>query len=200
MSDINALLENAGVCGFHPVQCTQKTLDSLPSSEGYVYFTTDTKKIYLGKSNGKLDMCAHTGIFYGTKDIKYVNNGLAPDPNVSFIKGEIEGSDWPEVNDLILNKDGCFYRVKNINTETGQISTERLTLQGTGSGGSGGGGGSSDGGAYNIGFSNISKSYTFSSVSDQMMVGVVGYRSNTTDNYISSISFSSGVTSYPPFT
>jgi hypothetical protein len=44
------------------------------------------------------------------------------------------------VDDLILNIDGCFYRVTGIEDEE-IIRTERLTLQGTGTGGGGGSGG-----------------------------------------------------------
>jgi hypothetical protein len=78
-------------------------------------------------------MCSATGFYYGTKEIPKDNSGAKPDPNVNFHITEIEGSTIPEIDDLILNIDGCFYRVKGIEEDT--IKTLRLTLQGTGGGG-----------------------------------------------------------------
>jgi hypothetical protein len=48
----------------------------------------------------------------------------------------------PNINDLILNDDGCFYKVLEIQGEGFEtiLNTEKLTIAGTG----GGGGGSSD--------------------------------------------------------
>jgi hypothetical protein len=72
-------------------------------------------------------MCAAKGFYYGKKDIEYDNSGNEPDPNVLFSIDEIEGDKLPEVDDLILNKDGCFYRVKEILDEN-TAQTTRLTL------------------------------------------------------------------------
>jgi hypothetical protein len=52
------------------VQCTQKILDKLEPENGYLYMTTDTKKIYLGANDKMLPMCEGTGLFYGTKVIE----------------------------------------------------------------------------------------------------------------------------------
>jgi hypothetical protein len=79
--------------------------------EGFLYFITDTKKICLGKNNKMVPMCEGIGLFYGTKEIEYDNSGVAPNPEVLFLLDEVEGDDIPEVNDLILNTDGCFYRI-----------------------------------------------------------------------------------------
>jgi len=98
----------------------------MEATEGYLYFVTDKKKIYLGKNGKKIPMCATSGFFYGTKEIQYDNSGNEPDPEVTFTKAEIEGEDYPEVDDLILNIDGCFYRVKSIDENA--INTIRLTL------------------------------------------------------------------------
>ena len=167
---------------FYPVQCTEEILKQLQPSEGYLYFTTDTKKIFLGKAERLLPMCASSGIFYGIKDIEYDNSGITPDANVTFIKDEIEGTDYPEVDDLILNKDGCFYRVKGINAETNEISTTRLTLQGTG-----GGGGSTPGaGSFTLQVLN-GTAKVYSSTTDQMKVEFRGNYNGTDDNYISYI-------------
>ena len=114
-------------CRFNPVQCSDAILQTLAPQEGYLYFTTDTKRIYMAKNGNLLPMCAATGFFYGEKEIEYDNSGNAPDPNVTFnIEDEIEGNDVPQVDDLILNIDGCFYRVRAVGEE--EVQTERLTL------------------------------------------------------------------------
>jgi hypothetical protein len=35
-------------CRFYPVQGPEEVISNLAPQEGYVYFTTDTKKIFLG--------------------------------------------------------------------------------------------------------------------------------------------------------
>lgn len=89
-------------------------------------------------------MSSSKGYFYGNKEIIYDDSGNEQDPEESFSLSneEIEGDRLPEIDDLILNIDGCFYRVISIQDEDSVLAT-RLTLQGTG-GGSGGGGGGGD--------------------------------------------------------
>jgi hypothetical protein len=68
-----------------------------------------------------------TGIFYGLKEIPVDGSGNAPDPDVIFVSNEIEGNRLPNVKDLILNQDGCFYRVTTLIDEF-TVKTTRLTL------------------------------------------------------------------------
>ena len=167
------------------------------AQEGYVYFVTDKKKLFLGKNNQMIPMCASSGIFYGKKPIEYDNSGNKPDPKVTFVfsldesVSEIEGTDKPELDDLILNvgtaefEDGCFYRVVNVAEDS--IETTRLTLQGTG----GGGGGSSSGGS-SANFSitvvgTTSKSY--SSTATTMPITFKGYYNGTEENRIAQVKF-----------
>jgi hypothetical protein len=61
---------------FKPVRITEKKLNESTINDGYVYFTTDTQKIFLGLADGKkISMGGNTGIFYGQKEIKYPNDG-----------------------------------------------------------------------------------------------------------------------------
>ena len=106
---------------FIPVRTTEKKLETMDIQNGYLYFTIDTNKIYLGMEDGKkLSMGGNTGIFYGKKEIEYPTNGTQPDSKVEFFLdeveeySEIEGNRLPQINDLILNIDGCFYRVIDI--------------------------------------------------------------------------------------
>jgi hypothetical protein len=76
----------------------------------------------------------------------------------------------PLKNDLILNQDGCFYKVLTVDPEG--INTVRLTLQGSSVGGSGGGGATGGGSSYSLNVS--SEKYVFSSEDDKMEIGFYG--------------------------
>ena len=137
---------------FNPVQCTFDTFEKMSPNDGYVYFVTDKKQIYLGKGNEKIPMGASSGIYYGIKEVAYDNSGMTPNPNVFFATHDIQVSSKgvPEKDDLILNigteaiPDGCFYRINAVKPDG--YDTVRLTLQGGGGGGSNipGGGGSTN--------------------------------------------------------
>jgi hypothetical protein len=73
-------------------------------------------------------MCGYNGVYYGTKNIRYDDSGLPANPDVNFdFESEIEGNKRPEANDLILNKDGNFYKVISVEYNN-NIKTERITL------------------------------------------------------------------------
>ena len=44
--------------------------DKHPIQEGFVYFATDTKKIYLDTIDSRLSMGGNTGIYYGKADFE----------------------------------------------------------------------------------------------------------------------------------
>ena len=135
--------------------------------DGRMYFALDTKKIYVDcdfeTSDGqtiqdRLSFGGNGGIFYGQKDFNEDEEG---ESRYEFWLelGDLEKMDEiPCVDDLILNKDGCFYRVVAVEqkhretyqeTETGEIivveseelytviNTEKLTIAGSGGGGGG---------------------------------------------------------------
>jgi hypothetical protein len=56
-----------------------------------------------------------------------MDNGQEPDPNVDFFVEQLEIHEFPLIGDLILNKDGCFYRVDSI-VDNEIIKTKRVTL------------------------------------------------------------------------
>ena len=114
---------------FRPVRCVESKLKDLDSVDGYVYFTTDTQKLFLGQNGNKIEMCGYNGIYYGNKTIEYTNDGQTPNPDITFLRSEIEGDKMPEPDDLILNKDGNFYKVISIEYNN-NIKTIRITLQG----------------------------------------------------------------------
>lgn len=178
---------NNGKVRFNPVQCTEDMLKQLAPTPGYLYLTTDTKKIYLGTQKEKLPMCATSGFFYGTKEIEPDNSGNEISPYVEFYFNEIEGEDIPEVDDLILNVDGCFYRIQGVDKESEVLETKRLTLQGTGTGGGGSGGGGS---ASSLRINHVNgKNKYFPKNMKEAKLGVIAFSSDTT-NYISSVTCS----------
>ena len=143
-------MENSKI-SFRPVKGLESKILTAGYNEGYVYFATDTKKIYLD-ANGedKLLMGGSSGIFYG-------NMTLEEEPSegqteFTFTLDQIEGNEdpsrlnIPNVDDLILNiPDGCFYRVTLLEGEGLEtvINTEKLTIAGSG--------GSSEGGDEDLG-------------------------------------------------
>ena len=189
MSEHNPTLD-----AFRPVRGLDKNIKQITPIDGYLYFATDTKKIYMGMDGKLSNMADNIGLFYGNKEIEYDNSGNAPDPNVTFSFTEVEG--LPVLNDLVLNIDGCFYKVIEINELDQLISTTRLTLQGTGTGGgSGGGGGGSASANLRISRSGAEKQY-FSSEAVQAQIGFTAYSDDAT-NYISLVSCTIGDETIP---
>lgn len=131
---------------FNPVMGPEKVVLATDPSSGSVYFTTDTRKIYLDVDNNrvKLPMGGNIGLFYG--NMKLSSPPVDGQTEFQFKISEIVGNESgeklliPNINDLILNQDGCFYKVKSLYgiQEDTILETVKLTIAGTG-GGSGGG-------------------------------------------------------------
>lgn len=171
---------------FRPVRCTEEALRKMSHIDGSVYFTTDTQKIFMSQSDSLIQMCESKGFYYGTKEIIYDDSGNEPDPNVDFFLEEIEGGKLPEKDDLILNTDGCFYRVLSI-IGTDSVATVRLTLQGSGGGSSGGGGGTVNG-SFAI-YAPGGRTKYFSSDATEAIIDVAA-RSSDASNFIVSVELS----------
>lgn len=128
---------------FRPVKDTEKKILASDPIEGKLYFATDTKKIYLADKEDFLPMGGNSGIYYGNMVLDYEPDSDQED--FEFKLSDIDGNQVPNADDLILNIDGCFYRVisnERIDDEGNPIiDTKKLTV--AGSGGTGGGGGGS---------------------------------------------------------
>jgi hypothetical protein len=61
--------ENNSVLRFRPVQGIEEKIKATPPINGYVYFATDTKKIYCGKNGEFLLMGGNSGVYYGKRPI-----------------------------------------------------------------------------------------------------------------------------------
>lgn len=151
---------------FRPIRGSEQSILSNPAfRDGAVYYATDSGKLYLDDPDSKhrILMGGNASVFYGNMNINYDivdSNQTEFDFKASEIESPLAASGGdsddvafnpilPNLGDLILNKDGCFYRVIEIDdTDPDYIilKTTRLTLQGTGgSGPSGPGGGEVEG-------------------------------------------------------
>lgn len=123
---------------FVPIRGLESQVLSQPKTNGQVYFTKDTGKIYLDISNTERILIGNSGIsiFY-TNEANVREN---PDTKAGYILTltEIENYENCHVDDLILNQaDGSFYRIDEIIDE--DVYSTRLSISGGGSGEGGGG-------------------------------------------------------------
>ena len=117
---------------FRPVQGSEYNIKNSSPVDGYVYFATDTKKIFLAKEGNYLPMGGNSGIYYGNRVITEEEEDLET-TIFSFLPDDIEGDQIPNVDDLILNShDGCFYRVRYVAEDGSELTCERLTVAGSG--------------------------------------------------------------------
>lgn len=122
---------------FRPVKCLEEDIEKLAPIDGYVLFTTDTRKIYACIDGEYQMMGGSSGVFYANKYLtdeeKYGDAVI-----FTFIHEDIDGNALPGVDDLILNiPDGGFYRTLEVSEV--DIRAQRIAI--SGGGGSGGGGG-----------------------------------------------------------
>ena len=115
---------------FRPVRGSESSILSQDIREGYVYFATDTGKIYTDTADERVLMGAAVGaaIFYGTA------GELKRDEQTNYyniVKTAVNGG-TPKKGDLILNSDGGFYKVESISEEAFICSL--LSVSGTGEG------------------------------------------------------------------
>ena len=121
---------------FRPVTGKDETIQNAPKNPGWVYFASDTGKIYFD-----LDMDTRVAMGGSGVALLYGNAGtIDPDEyslyHLSF--DDLEEELTPKEGDLILNRDGVFYRVQEVNDVERTMACTIMSV----SGGGGGGGGS----------------------------------------------------------
>jgi hypothetical protein len=99
MLDLNRTLQAMGATEntevvFRPVRCTEKQLDGKEAIDGFVYFTTDTKKIYCGTGGEYLPMGGNSGIYYGTRTFSEDESGTQ-ETDFAFTPNDIDGGVIP---------------------------------------------------------------------------------------------------------
>jgi hypothetical protein len=132
---------------FSPVAGPEKLVLAQEKKTGHFYVSTDTGKIYIDTDEkNKLPVGGQINLFYGTMELTsppadgQVEFSFSADDIVDMAPEGLDAS-RPGVDDLILNSDGCFYRVTEVYDSNDPLTfnTERLTLAGTGGSVSGGG-------------------------------------------------------------
>lgn len=137
---------------FRPVECLQSDLTNITPIKGCVYFTTDTKRIYIVKDNEFISMGGNSGVYYARQS--WDTGTISPfrfDFGSFDINQDVDVDEYtiPMPDDLIFNYvDRSFYRVLGEAIDTDGIAylqAERLVVSGSGGGGGeepGGGSGS----------------------------------------------------------
>lgn len=124
--------------GFRPVQGEEESILNTPYSEGWVYFATDSGKIFLDANNERIVMGGSGSSLYYANSLNVIEN---PEGTYTLAYDTLDDdSASPKENDLIINvPNGCFYRVLSADEESG-IECTLLAVSGTGGGGGTGGG------------------------------------------------------------
>ena len=117
---------------------------SLGFHDGYLYFATDTGHMYLDyiDQNGQQVARAMVGGVSGgsgNSGIYYANREISEEEQlediIDFPKGTIEGNDYPQKDDIIINiSEGSFYRVIEPLPLASSVKAFRLTIAGGGGG------------------------------------------------------------------
>ena len=139
---------------FRPVYSTEEKISRAAIHEGWVYVASDTGKIFIDADNKRKQIGGSGGAGGGSSSLIWANgdedagtlvkvSGDASDGDPAFLFSltAIESGQLPDVDGLILNSDGRFFRVTdNSLDENGMFSVDLVAVSGGGSGGGGGGG------------------------------------------------------------
>ena len=148
---------------FKPVYGTEEKILQLPIAEGYLYFASDTGKIFLDAGNVRKQV----GGSGGSGGVSSIYWAFADEESGTLVKKTededliyymavlaIENSQIPVTDGLIINADGSFFRVIDSTvSESGMFTVELIAVSGSG----GGGGSTKD---LNITWDNISSTGT----------------------------------------
>ena len=159
--------------GSIPLNIYRGTLENIKEKmpnivDGSLYFAVDTKQIYLdydvdGAAEGpeRIKFGGSTGIWYGTK------SDTGDSGKVIFKLRELEEvTEYPSPKDLILNTDGSFFKVDEVDPDKDEIVATRLTVSGVGGGGGTGPGAS---GSSYIDYKRVGVKNRYFSVQDDKM-------------------------------
>ena len=128
---------------FRPVQGPEEKIKAYPQSDGYFYVATDTGRVYLDTATENKMPIGSSGVqvIYGTDNNVEIEYDADENPIAYLILLSKLSITNCHVDDLILNLDGCFYRILGfaLNENREECARcEKLTVAGTGSGGEGG--------------------------------------------------------------
>lgn len=101
---------------FTPVQTTESVIKNLDIQNGWLYFATDSGRMYLDTIDDRISVGGSGGgvaIYYGESQNPEYNKDTEL---YSILKDDVKDTSL-KVGDLILNSDGGFYKVKVISEE-----------------------------------------------------------------------------------
>ena len=119
-------------------------IKQLPLEDGRLSFAVDSKKIYMDcdfedlhgmNFQNRISFGGNSGIYYGNRTFSV--DEIEQSSFLFYFPGDFNGdsNELPTIDDIIINSDGCFYRI--IGIENNQITTNKLTVAGSGGGGGG---------------------------------------------------------------
>lgn len=123
---------------FRPVRGTEEKLLAGPVVDGYLYFASDTGKIFLGKGYDLIPMGG------GGVSVLYADGEVIDNNNETYTLQKdslLDETATPKEDDLIINKDGRFFKVTYYDIMGGTITCQLIAVSGSGGGGGGGEGG-----------------------------------------------------------
>lgn len=124
---------------FRPYRGLDSKIKDFPIQPGYVYFATDTGRIYLDYEDQRLTMGGNGASLYYANDESVEKDIL--DNYFINIDTILDAGTSLKPNDLIINSDGAFYRIMAVLWDEYTVQCVRIAVSGTGGGGGGTGGG-----------------------------------------------------------
>lgn len=123
---------------FRPVRGLEEKILQGKYQEGFVYFATDTGNIFIDAQGiARIPMGGRGAAIIYAKATFVQNSG---DDYYTFYMDELENPDDKlKTGDLVINNDGSFYKVVDIDEITKAVTCARIAVSGTGGGGEGGG-------------------------------------------------------------
>lgn len=122
---------------FRPVQGLEEKIKAYPQTDGYFYVATDTGRVYLDTATENKIPIGSSGVqvIYGTEKEVEIDYDADENPIGYSIRLSNLSSSNPHVNDLILNSDGAFYRIKGfkLNDDKEEVASCEKLLAGGGS-------------------------------------------------------------------
>ena len=118
---------------FIPVRGTEASISRMPYEDGALYFATDTNKIYLDSGRQRYSMGGSGASLYYTAQAEVPTN---EETGIYTLSSEyfVDENAKPKIDDLIINTDGSFYRVRNVDGTSYECI--RMAVSGGGGGGS----------------------------------------------------------------
>jgi len=123
---------------FQPVRGTEKAINNIIPRDNYIYFAYDTGNIYIDKAGARYPMGKSNGIIYADGTDENIVNIVTLDgegtKDYEIFYSALEDSDVTvRIDNLILNSDGRFFRVKEIQND--KFIATLLSISSTGGGG-----------------------------------------------------------------